>query len=69
LAVKHRLPPRLRARQPSFVVTDLDRYTVADDSAGLDRCHRNQRNGYDYGILMTAVVLDASLLGAISDAN
>ena len=50
-------------------LNSLDRYTSSEDDQGLDRFRWNQRNWYDYDILTAAVVLDGSLVGAVTDAS
>ena len=48
-------------------ITGLDRFVGSETPEGLDRFRWSQRNWYDYDILTAAVVLDGSLVGAISD--
>ena len=49
-------------------LTSLDRFTRTEDENGLDKRRFDQRNWYDYDILFAAVLLDETLVPAVTDA-
>lgn len=48
------------------VVNSVDRYVSSENSNGLDRFRWDQRNWYDFDILTAAVVVDKTLVGAVT---